>query len=192
MSRIRVPYAIEDGKLSTRQLRWPQYCVCCGAAAPDSSLRVQHAARYSSTRDVNPTYTTTTTSGYYLNWDVPCCPSCLRHHKRSQNPVNWITLAVPAIAVDFAVGFGLFSMGLSENVIANASFAAFVGLSMLAAIFGARWIGRTRLAQATRMMGPRCTCAGPVVTPSSDLENIYFEIPNAPFAESFASINGLA
>lgn len=47
-------------------------------------------------------------------------------------------------------------------------------------------------AQAPRMMCRRCACAGPVVTPSSDLENIYFEIPNAPFAESFASINGLA
>jgi hypothetical protein len=183
---------MQDNKLSMPELRWPQYCICCGAPNPAEQLNLQHAARYSSVTDRNYTYTTTTTSGYYLRWEVPCCKACQAHHRKSNNPVTWAALIVPALAVDVALAVALFMMGLGENAVAIAGFVAVIGLSFLAAVKGAAWIGKKRLEQATRMMGPKCTGPGPVIDPSSDMEAVFFDIPNQPYAESFASMNGVA
>jgi hypothetical protein len=134
---------------------------------------------------------TTTTSGYPLHWDVPVCEACLIHQKKAQNPANPGLLLGLGLAAMFAVGFGLFSAGLSENEIAIGGFVVFIGLIGLGGWQYFQRVGRDRLAQAATLMTPKCTNVGPAVSASSNLEVVAFSFPNDQYAESFAGINGL-
>lgn len=95
------------------------------------------------------------------------------------------------LAIAFAVGYALFAAGVSEDAVAIGGFVAFLALTALGGYGIYRRVGLDRVTQATALMTPKCTNAGPVVAASSDLEVIAFSFPNDSYAESFAGINGL-
>ncbi len=191
MRSVSVPYTVADNKLNMQTLQWPSYCACCGQPGPNGTAPLQHAARKSTSVVDTGVSRTTTTSGYYLHWDVPCCDVCLAHQKRSLNPTPVALLFVAGFVAMFAVGYGLFSMGLSEDALAIGGYVAFIALMGLGGWYVYRQVGAKRMAEARAMMGPKCTNPGPAAFATSNLETITFSFPNDPFAEAFARMNRL-
>jgi hypothetical protein len=192
LRNVQVRYTIQgNSQLSMQPLRWPDFCACCGRPNPPTRASLQHTARQTSSTVDTGVSRTTTSSGYPLRWDVSVCETCLAHQKRTLNPLSPALLVGAWLAIAFAVGYALFAAGVSEDAVAIGGFVAFLALTALGGYGIYRRVGVNRVAQATALMTPKCTNAGPAVAASSNLEVIAFSFPNDPYAESFAGINGL-
>jgi hypothetical protein len=191
MRRVQAPYTITGNRLEMAAPNWPDFCACCGLPNPQTKLKLEHAARYNQSIMRNPGITETTTSGYNLGWEAPCCAACLSHGKKADNPIGWVPLLGAAFALMFAVGFAIFSAGYSEDPIAIAAFVVFIGLDLLAFYRLGLLLDRFFRRRASRRMTPGCADPGYPVLVSSDLQFICFSFPNDKYAEAFAGQNGL-
>ncbi len=92
MKKIGIPYEMREGKLIMPPTAWPMRCPCCGSDNTNAHYKLEHKAR-----DVSVTTGTTTTSTFYsLEWQVPYCENCKTHmtriheftrdHHRTNNP----------------------------------------------------------------------------------------------------------
>jgi hypothetical protein len=192
LQRVAVPYTIEGSQLSTRQLRWPDFCACCGLPHPGSDRPLRHEARRSSSTTDYGTVRTTTTSGYPLSWALPMCDACVAHQKRAVNPVQPGVLMLGFVVLTAIVGFTLFSLGIDgSDGVSVVAFVAFLGAVLVGGFLFYRRSGEQHLAEARTMMSPKCTDCGVSAAVTSDLANIFFAFPNDLYGQSFASLNGL-
>jgi hypothetical protein len=105
MKKVGVPYEMREGKLHMPPTAWPMRCPCCGSEKANAQYKLEFSARY-----VSETRGTTTTSTYYpLEWQVPYCENCKIHTTRSTNLLVIITVLIILMPIVLAVVFGVTS-----------------------------------------------------------------------------------
>lgn len=176
MRQVVLPYTKADGKLYLQALEWPEKCACCGAEATERNTLTHRAE---GTGGDGSTY-------YDLNWSVPYCRTCLKHAKL-MSAIN-IVLIVGGILLWVGIGYGLFLMGLAENIFAIGAFI--LALPMLGFIgYQLRKLIYHLLASTT----PNCTHQGCAidVTSSGTQQQVKLTFFNDDYASAFISLNQL-
>lgn len=178
MHQVILPYLKNQGELYIQTLQWPEQCACCGGEA-NKVYMLSHAAEY--------TLVGTNQASYYsLNWAVPYCRTCLRHINLPSAIDSVLVLSVIALWV--GIGYGLFLMGLAENVFGIGLFI--LSLAILAFIgYRLREPLHNRLASTT----PACTrqnCAIDV-TSSASQQQVKLVFFNDDYANAFIRLNQL-
>jgi hypothetical protein len=105
MKKVGVPYKMREGKLHLPPTAWPMRCPCCGSDNANAHYKLEHKAR-----GVSVTSGTTTTSTYYpLEWQVPYCENCIIHTSRSTNLLVIITVLIILMPIVLAIALGVAS-----------------------------------------------------------------------------------
>ncbi|CAG0931286.1 hypothetical protein TFLX_02067 [Thermoflexales bacterium] len=191
-SSVAVPYTMtKDNKLVMSPLNWPTQCVCCGDHSP-TTVSLQHTARFSSQTTVTSYSRTTTQSGYYLGWQIPCCDACRRHWRKAEPQVSIPSiLLLIGFLLMLGVGYALFEAGLSESPLAIGGYVVFLGPLALAGYGIHRWFIQACLRAATRLLTPSCTGTGLGVKVSSNINHVIFVFTSESYARDFAGLNHL-
>jgi len=202
MLRIRVPYIGEKSVITEGQdMKWPQVCGCCGQPNEGGAYQLKHRARESSLSDGNAAglLFAWMTSGIDMSWQVPCCPACQVHSRKSRNPLRlkW-TIVYAGILTMFLGGFALWSMGIangddfSDDPAGTAIAIAFVCLNFVAWYVVWRLVGGLMRWRGRGSMTPGCPDSLAPVTANSDAEFVRLDFTNDAYAQSVAKANGLA
>lgn len=191
MPRVRVPYSVQGGnQLIMQPMRWPNVCICCNQPSPAALLQIKHAARKTQKTTYSGMQRTEEFSRFDLSWSLPACPACFAHDGRSRNPLRLDYAILIGIVVDVAALFGLYDLGLDLNAAPGiaAAIALLCATAVIASLISLGY-GRVRRRQAATMMTVACTCPGPVIDVKSTMDDIYFSIPNAAYAQAVVSGN---
>lgn len=171
MRKASIPYEIREQKLYMPPVAWPLRCPCCGREEAMNKYELKHMAQYQ--RSATPT--TSSSSGYALEWQVPYCERCVGHEK----PASSITPAMLVIGVLLTVTFGI----VVGQVVPILLFIA--GLVVAGVIL---YQVLQRVIVFPRMTS---TCATPhcAVLVSDKDDEVFFHFYNDEYAKQFADVN---
>jgi len=178
MHDVVLPYLKDQGKLYIQTLHWPEQCACCGREATEV-YKLSHAAEYELVGTDQIYY-------YPLNWEVPYCRTCLRHVNLPPTIDGVLVLGV--LALWAGIGYGLFLMGLAEDVFGIGFFV--VSLAILVFIgYRLREPLHNRLASTT----PACNGQGCAIKVASSVgqQQVKLSFFNDDYASAFIGLNQL-
>jgi hypothetical protein len=113
MKKVGIPYEMREGKLNMPSTAWPLRCPCCGGDNANAHYKLEHKAR-----DVSVTTGTTTSSTFYpLEWQVPYCENCKTHTTRSTNLLVIITVLIILTPIVLSIALGVASDSGSVTLI---------------------------------------------------------------------------
>jgi hypothetical protein len=174
MKKVGIPYQIREGKLYMPPVAWPQCCPCCGSEQANSPYHLECKARL-----VSAATASTTTSTYYpLEWQVPYCEHCKAHMEL----VNRAILI--AIAVFFILPITL------TLALGKASDGMFFVLALLGGAAIAVILYQILLRVMVRSkMAPTCANFRNAIYASDEAQRIFFHFHRDEQAWMFAQLN---
>ena len=102
MKKVGIPFEMREGKLHMPPVNWPVRCPCCGSEKVDGQFKLEHRAR-----EVSSSTTTSTSSTYYpLEWQVPYCEVCKAHAARTMSLFVVIIFVVIILPIVLAIVWG--------------------------------------------------------------------------------------
>ncbi len=117
MKKVGVPYEMREGKLIMPPTVWPMRCPCCGSEKANANFKLECKAKYDSV-----TSGTSTTSTYYpLEWQVPYCENCRTHATRVSNLLLIIVLLILISPIVLSIALGVVSDSMSVLIIVVSS-----------------------------------------------------------------------
>jgi len=170
-------------------LEWPDRCSCCGKPSPGAHGVHTHTALSSAS----------TGSGSVLvepvrmRWQVPTCPDCLGHQRlaAATSPVSPPVLAGLLVLLWLGIGWPLFSLGLSEDIVAIAAYATVLAAAGAAGYVFSLWLERSGERRARKAMSPACTAPDQAVRAVSPQRRLLLSFSSPSYGRDFASWNGL-
>ena len=119
MSSVTVDLGAATG--TQPPVEWPDRCTCCGKPSPGSHGALTHTILSVS----NTAPGTVLAEPIHMHWRVPTCPACLEHQRvaASRSPIPPQALAGVVVLDRLATGWQLFTMGLSDDIVAIAGYA---------------------------------------------------------------------
>ncbi len=174
MKKVGLPYEIQENKLYMPAVIWPPKCVCCGGETGKTSYDLEHKARYAST-----TSGSTTTSSYYvLEWQVPCCEQCRVHATRASNLLVATIMLIILVPIVLVIVLGAVSSTLTFLLLLAASIV--IGVVLYQVLL--RMIVYSK-------MTDRCSHYGSALFARDDTSSIFFHFYNDEQARQFAELN---
>jgi len=172
MKHVGIAYAFHDEKLAMPPVIWPQRCPCCGIDQVDAQYNLKHKARATQSRQG-----TSTVSTYYeLDWDVPYCSACVSHAK----PIDGLAAVIGFFGLILII---VFALAASDDF-----------LPMVGAIAGTALLGLVAYQVVLRaVIHPRmtddCVWHSYALFARSDYQKVYFHFRNNDYGAWFAAIN---
>ena len=117
MKKVGIPYEMREGKLYMPPVNWPVRCPCCGSDNANAHYKLECKARYD-----RVTSGTSTTSTYYpLDQQVPYCETCRTHATRVSNLLLIIVLLILISPIVLSIALGVVSDSMSVLIIVVSS-----------------------------------------------------------------------
>lgn len=174
MKKVGIPYEMREGKLHMPPVNWPVRCPCCGIDNANAHYKLECKAR-----DVSVTTGTTTATTYYpLQWQVPYCENCRTHATRVTNLLVIIVLLVLISPVVLSIALGVVSDSISVLIIAVSSIL--VGVILYQVLL--RVMVYSKMTKA-------CAHHREAIYATSDEQRIFFHFFRDDQAVLFAQVN---
>ena len=128
-----------------------------------------------------------------MHWQVPTCPTCLEHQRvaASRSPISPRVLAGLVVLVWLATGWQLFTMGLSDDIVAIAGYATVMAATGAAAYGLYLWLERAGERRARKAMSASCTAPDAAVRALAPQRRLELLFASPAYGRDFASLNAL-